>query len=79
MAIRSRCLLAINKLDDFKKWLVEDGWDIEEPKGLYEVVRAKKSKRWLLIHQRMYAKQHVTVMEKDFGVVWKYLKSRKDE
>ena len=33
MADRKR--LHISKLDDFKEWLVKDGWEIEEPKDVW--------------------------------------------
>lgn len=39
----NRHLLAINKLEDFKNWLIENDWQIEKPKGNYEVLRARKS------------------------------------
>ena len=40
MADRHR--LHISKFEDFKAWLLKDGWDIEEPKGTWEVLRARK-------------------------------------
>ena len=39
----NRHLLAINKLEDFRNWLLKNGWKIEETKGKYEVLRARKS------------------------------------
>lgn len=39
----NRHLLAINKLEDFRNWLLKNGWQIEETKGNYEVLRARKS------------------------------------
>ena len=39
----NRHLLAVNKLEDFKNWLIENDWQIEKPKGNYEVLRARKS------------------------------------
>lgn len=38
----NRHLLAVNKLEDFKNWLIENDWQIEKPKGNYEVLRARK-------------------------------------
>lgn len=38
----NRHLLAVNKLEDFKSWLVKNGWQIEQVKGKYEVLRARK-------------------------------------
>lgn len=38
----NRHLLAVNKLENFKNWLIENDWQIEKPKGNYEVLRARK-------------------------------------
>ena len=38
----NRHLLEFNKLEDFKNWLIENDWQIEKPKGNYEVLRARK-------------------------------------
>lgn len=38
----NRHLLAVNKLEDFKNWLIGNDWQIEKPKGNYEVLRARK-------------------------------------
>lgn len=73
-----RCLLAISKLNDFKDWLKEDGWVVVEPKGNYEVVRAKKGKRWLIIFQRSLAEVHATVMDKDAPLIRTYITSRRN-
>lgn len=45
MAVRN--LLHKNKLEDFKQWLVECGWEIEPTKGDYEVLRARKDDKRL--------------------------------
>ena len=34
-----------SKLEDFKNWLINDGWTIENPKGTWEVLRARKGGR----------------------------------
>lgn len=39
----NRHLLAVNKLEEFKNWLIENDWKIERTKGNYEVLRARKS------------------------------------
>ena len=38
----NRHLLAVNKLEEFKNWLIENNWKIEKTKGNYEVLRARK-------------------------------------
>ncbi len=77
MADRSR--LHINKLEDFKEWLIKDGWDIEEPKGTWEVLRARKSGRNnpLIVYTKMDAKEHLSVMDRDSGVIGAFLRDSK--
>lgn len=41
----NRHTLHISKLEDFKDWLIKDGWEIEESQGFYEVLRARKPER----------------------------------
>lgn len=74
----TRNLLHKNKLDDFKRWLVKDGWKIEPTKGLYEVLRARKgNKRPLIIYARDNSKEHVTVQARDVYIVKAYLRDRR--
>lgn len=74
MANRSR--LHINKLEDFKAWLINDGWKIEEPKGIYEVLRARKAgrKNPLIVYKKASAKEHLSIMGRDIGVLGAYLR-----
>lgn len=37
----NRHLLAVNQLEKFQVWLMLNGWQIEKPKGKYEVLRAR--------------------------------------
>ena len=72
----NRYTLHISKLEDFKKWLVKDGWEIEEPKGNYEVLRARKYGRQnpLIVYAKADAKEHLSVMDRDSGVIGAFLK-----
>lgn len=81
----NRCTLSVSKLGDFKEWLKRDGWIIQEPKGYWEVLRAVKQgrKRPLVVYKRMDTLrgneiEHYTVEDRDMGVVWAFLKSRKE-
>ena len=67
----NRHTLHISKLEDFKKWLVKDGWEIEEPKGIYEVLRARKYGRQnpLIVYTKADAKEHLSIMDRDSGVI----------
>lgn len=77
MADRSR--LHISKLEDFKEWLEKDGWEIGEPKGTWEVLRARKSGRQnpLIVYTKMNAKEHLSVMDRDSGVIGAFLRDSK--
>lgn len=77
MADRHR--LHISKLENFKEWLIKDGWDIEEPKGTWEVLRARKSGRNnpLIVYTKMDAKEHLSVMDRDSGVIGAFLRDSK--
>lgn len=72
----NRHTLHISKLDSFREWLVKDGWEIEEPKGIYEVLRARKSgrKNPLIVYRKADAKEHLSLMDIDRGVVGAFLR-----
>lgn len=75
----NRHTLHISKLEDFKEWLVKDGWEIEEPKGIWEVLRARKSGRQnhLIVYRKADAKEHLSIMDRDSGVVGAFLRDCK--
>ena len=82
----NRSTLAVSQLEDFKKWLNLDGWIIQEPKGEWEVLRAVKPgrKKPLIVYERMETNNdtklvHLTVEDRDMGVVWAFLKANKGE
>lgn len=74
----NRCILHRNHLDAFKEWLKNDGWEIEDTKGLYEVLRARKEGRRepLIIFEKAGAKEHLSVMDRDLGVVKAFLSAK---
>lgn len=74
-----RNVLHKNLLEDFQKWLVADGWEIEKPKGIYEVLRARKAGRQqpLIVYTKADAKEHLTVMDRDFENVRAFLRDKK--
>lgn len=71
----NRSLLHKKKLEPFKNWLLANGWKLEEPKGEYEVLRARYSEKQepLIIYEKLDAKEHLTVMDKDFNIVRAFL------
>lgn len=77
----NRNTLSVMKLDDFRSWLVADGWQIQVPRGFYEVLRATKEgrKHPLIVywrHDTNGGKElvHYTVLDRDMGVVRAFLK-----
>lgn len=73
-----RRLLHKTKLEDFKNWLCSDGWTIEDTKGYYEVLRARKGKRLFILYKRLDRGDHYSVMEKDVGVVRAFIRDNKE-
>ena len=75
----NRYTLHKNSLEDFQNWLVADGWEIEKPKGTYEVLRARKAGRSqpLIVYTKADAKEHLTVMDRDFEIVRAFLRDKK--
>lgn len=71
-----RCLLHRTKLKQFEEWLVEHEWKIEETKGFYEVLRARKSGRLkpLIIYMRLDTTEHYTVTDDGVQVVRNFIK-----
>lgn len=76
--IANRCLLHKSKLEDFKVWLVKDGWTIEKTKGIYEVLRATKPyKKPLIIFEKDRSKEHYTVQGIYVGLVYQFIRNKK--
>lgn len=73
----NRNTLHKTKLGDFTEWLIQDGWTIQQPKGFYEVLRAKKGKRTMLVFSKLEAKEHYTIPDNCMGTFIAYLKSKK--
>ena len=75
MSQRSRALLHINKLEDFKSWCEKIGYEVLQTKGEYEVPRLKKDKV-LIIGYKRDKTNHVTLTDagislfKRFKNVW---------
>lgn len=78
----NRCLLAKNKLEDFKQWLISKGWQIQEPKGEYEVLRAVNKevrKKPLIIFTKIDAKLHYSIQDSDTSIVREFLDEGKND
>ena len=82
----NRHTLSVSSIDKFKKWLITDGWQLQEPKGSYEVLRATKEGKNhpLIVYKRLNTNSdkdlvHYTVADRDMGVVRAYLKGVSDD
>lgn len=73
-----RCLLHKNKLDLLKWWLTSRGYEIQATKGYYEVLRAKKEKDAVIIFVKDNAKEHLTVQQKDNGLIRRFIRETKE-
>lgn len=72
----SRNTLHRSQLASFRDWLETDGWEIEQVKGDYKVLRARKGKRLLLVYDRIGG-DHLSYADTFEGVIRAFLNSRK--
>ena len=74
----SRELLHISKLNDFGKWIEEQGYMIlPTSKNPYEILRAKKDKDTVIIYQKGDSKEHLSIMDKDYPLIHKFITESK--
>lgn len=73
-----RCLLHQNKLDLLKWWLSSRGYEIQATKGIYEVLRAKKDKDTVIIFKKNDTKEHLTVQQKDHGLIRQFIRETRE-
>jgi len=74
MAIRNR--LHENHTERFKEFLINDGWTIENAKGFYERIRARKGKRLALFYWK-HSETHLSYEDKWNGLVSQFLREVK--
>lgn len=79
-----RNLLAVSHLDKFKDWLVANGWQLQDTKGEYEVLRAVKTgqRNPLIVYKRLSTNAgnelvHFSVLGRDLAIVRKFIKENK--
>lgn len=82
----NRHTLAVSHLDKFKSWLSANGWQVQDTKGNYEVLRATKLNRQfpLIVYKRettLSEKQlvHLSVLDRDMGIVRAFIKESNNE
>ena len=69
-------LLHKNRLMDFEAWLVENGWQLQEPKGKYEVVRAVNKSFQnvpLIVYTRQDSPEHYSVSDSNAKIIEMFL------
>lgn len=76
-----RSMLAVSKLDNFKQWLKQHGFEICQVKGEYEALRAtKKGRKYpLIVYKRLSSKSgneiaHLSVLDRDMATVKVFMK-----
>ena len=72
-----RCLLHQSKLELLKWWLCSKGYEMQETKGCYEVLRAKKGKETVIIFKQSDKKVHFTVQQKDYRLIRQFVTETK--
>lgn len=78
----NRHLLAENKLEEFKSWLIKHDWHIEPIKSKYEVLRARKSteKQPLIVYKKDKAGLiHLSLSDFNSRFVVEFINDNKNE
>lgn len=77
MPINRSCLHE-NKFEEFKTFLVSQGWELHKPTNCYEVVRAKKKGEKTIVLYKRSGTSHATVglnMEHANKLIWQFIKN----
>lgn len=84
MAIRN--MLHISQLKAFEAFLESKGYLIIPTVGAYEVLRAQKPKKDrkpkeipVIVYRKGRAKEHLSIMDKDFYLVNEFLRTKEAE
>lgn len=74
-----RNVLHISKLEELKKWLAEDGWELLPlSNNPYEVLRASKAgKQNPLIIYSGKSSEHLSFADRDMPIIGAYLRDKK--
>lgn len=74
-----RCLLHQNKLEPLKVWLTSGGYELQATKNIYEVLRATKGKKTVIIYRQSLLEEHLTVQQKDHRLIRQFIRETKGE
>lgn len=82
--MKDRSTLAVSQLEKFKAFLLSKGYEIEENKGSYEVLRARKSgkKYPVIVYKRLATNhgtelKHLTVLARDMALVREFIREKR--
>lgn len=76
----NRNVLHIKHLAKFRAWLEKEGFTaLPLSEHGFEVLKMKKDRRTIIIYRKMRTSEHLSVMDKDMGLVWAFLRSVKGE
>lgn len=77
--MKNRVTVRHGMLLDLKEWLIKNGWKIEEAKGKYEVLRARKNGilKPLLIYDRNNRGCGYSIDERDMKIYKNWKKDRR--
>lgn len=75
----NRNTLHKSRLDALKEWLIAKGWEIHEPRGDYEALRATHTgkKFPLIVFWRNFMPEHLSVMDRDIPIIWQFIQNQK--
>ena len=74
----NRYTLHISHLPKLKLWLRNQGWEILPlSKHEYEVLRAKRDNRTLVIYKKYNAKEHLSYADRDRRLIRRFLEFMK--
>ena len=69
----NRSTLHISHLPKLKMWLIDQGWEIQPLTDHgYEVLRAKRDKRTLVIYKKLDAKEHLSYADRDHRLIRRF-------
>lgn len=74
-----RNVLHISKLEDLKKWMIKDGWELLQlSNNPYEVLRASKAGRQnpLIIYSGK-SSEHLSFADRDIPIIGAFLRDQK--
>lgn len=79
----TRALLHISKKEELEEWLENQGYMILATRSPYEVIRCVKDdengKNTVIIYKKASAKEHLSVMDKDYQLIRRFIKESKGE